>query len=182
MAAAACTLLAPDSALAAGAEGDRWGFLLTVGRIFNLALVIGVLVWVARKPLAGFFSARSRSIRDQLAEAQQAREEAEARLQEIQARMSRLDDELQEIKEAAERDAEEEYRRLIAEAERDAEKIIERARREIEGMTRAAHIELRSHAADLAVELAEKQIRRQITEQDRRALFARFVEGIGGRR
>jgi F-type H+-transporting ATPase subunit b len=166
-------------ALAAEA-GDRWGVLLTIGRFFNLALVIGVLIWIARKPLAEFFAGRTATIREQLEEARNARMEAEAKLAEIESRMSRLDDELRAIKESAERDGQKEYERLVAVAEQDAEKVLERARQEIDGMTRAAQNELKAHAAEIAVRLAEEKIRRDLTDSDRERLFDRFITRIGG--
>ena len=145
-----------------------------------MRLVIGVLIWVARKPLASFYASRSATIREQLAEAQKARVEAEAKLAEIESRMSRLDDELRAMKEAAETEGQEEFARLAAAAERDAQKVIDRARQEIEGMTRAAEIELKAHAAELAVQLAEERIRQEISPEDRQRLFSRFVTKIGG--
>ncbi len=174
-------LVLPDRTLAAGGEGDRWGILYPLGRFFNLALVVGIVVWVARKPLASFFSSRTHSIQDQLSEAQKVRQEAETKLAEIEARMSRLDDELRALKEASEKEAQEEYQRLIGEAERDARKILDRARQEIDGMTRAAHLELKGHVAELSVQLAEEMIRRDITDEDRGRILARFVTRLGGR-
>jgi F-type H+-transporting ATPase subunit b len=170
-----------DPAVAAeGGSGGWGGVVLTIGRLFNLALVIGVLVWMARKPLASFYANRTAGIREQLEEAQTARAEAEAKLAEVEGRMAQLDEELRQIKETAEREGQEEYRRLIAAAEADAEKIVERARQEIEGMTRTAHTVLKAHAAELAVRLAEERIRRDITDEDRVRLFERFVSRVGG--
>jgi F-type H+-transporting ATPase subunit b len=176
---AAGLLLFAQPALAAEG-GDGWGVLLTIGRFFNLALVIGVLVWVARKPLAQFYASRTATIREQLEEAQKARVEAETKLAEVESRMSQLDDELRAIKEAAERDGHQEYERLVAVAERDADKVLERARQEIEGMTRAAQIELKAHAAELAVRLAEEKIRHDMNDEDRNRLFDRFITRLGG--
>jgi F-type H+-transporting ATPase subunit b len=173
------SLLAPGAVFAAEGEGG-WGIVLTLGRIFNLAIVIGSLVWVARKPLANFVSNRTQMIREQLAEAQAARKEAEAKLAEIESRMSGLDVELREIKEQAEKEAREEYERLVATAERDAERLIARARDEIEGMTRAAQLELKGHVAELSVRLAEEKIQREITDQDHARLFSGFVAKVGG--
>jgi F-type H+-transporting ATPase subunit b len=174
-------MLLPRALFAAEGEGG-WGALLPLGRFFNLAIVIGVLVWVARKPLANFVANRTQMIHEQLSEAQAAKKEAEVKLAEIELRMGRLDAELKEIKEQAEREAQEEYRRLLAAAERDADKIVERAREEIEGMMRAAQLELQAHAADLSVRLAEERIEREITEQDHTHLFSRFVMKVGGER
>jgi ATP synthase F0 subunit b len=177
---AAFCMLSPQALWAAEGSEDGWGFwIYGFGRLLNLALVVGVVVWAARKPLSNFLISRSEGIRQQLAEAQKAKLEAEAKLAEMEARMSRLDGELEELKTAAEAEAKQEHARLVAEAERDADKIIERARQEIDGMTRAAHVELREHAAELSVQLAEKSIRNEITDEDRSRLFARFVAGLG---
>ena len=180
--ASAAWLAVSDAVLAAeAAEGtSRW--VLDAGKLINLVLVIAVLVWAARKPLANFFAARTQGIRQQLEEAQAARREAEARLAEIEKSMSSLDDELRRIRETAELEAQEEHRRLVAAAERDAGKLIDRARQEIEGMTRAARLELKGHVAELSVQLAKQRIQSEMTEEDQRRLFDRFVEKVGGRR
>jgi len=181
LAAAVASLALPGAAWAAEGAGEKWGIWLEAGRLLNLLLVVALLVWVARKPLANFFASRSQAIRDQLAEAQKARLDAERRVAEINAHMSSLEDELAEIKATAERDAREEYQRLLADAERDAQKIVERARREIDGMTRAAQLELKEHTAALSVELAKEKIRNELTDDDRKRLFSRFVAKLGGR-
>ena len=174
-------LLLPSVALAAEGSGDKWGPWLTIGRFFNLALVIGVVVWVARKPLTSFFAGRTQSIQEQLAAARKAREEAEAKLAEIESQMSHLNEELRDLEAAAEKEAQDEYRRLLAETQRDADKIVERARQEIDGLTRTAQMELKAHVAQLSVRLAEEGIRREITDQDRDRLFMRFVTRLGAK-
>ncbi len=175
--AAGCLFSARPLLAAEGSEGG-WGIWLFVGRVFNLAIVVGLLVWIARKPLANFYASRSESIREQLAEAQRARAEAEAKLAEIEARMSHLDQELGEMKAAAEKDAELEYKRLVEAAEEEARKIAGKAKEEIDGITREAYLDLKAHAAELAVSLAEQKIKGQITEEDRRRLFDIFMAGL----
>jgi F-type H+-transporting ATPase subunit b len=164
----------------AAEESNTWGVWLEIGKFFNLFLVVAVLVWVGRKPLKNFFVSRTREIQEQLAEAQKARQEAEAKLAEMELRMSRLDEELREIKETADREAKQEYQRLLAAAEQDADKIIERSKQEIEGITRAAQKELKEHVAELSVKLAEDKIRGEITDADRGRIFAHFVTKLGG--
>lgn len=176
----AAHLLVPEAALAAEG-GSKWGVWLTIGKVFNLGIVILVLVWIARKPLKEFYASRTLSIQEQLLQAQRAREEAEAKLAEIEQRMGHLDDELQQIQAAAEQEARQEYQRLIVEAERDAEKIIDRARQEIDGMIRAAHMELKAHVAELSVRIAEQKIRAEITDEDRSRLFGDFVNQLGNK-
>jgi F-type H+-transporting ATPase subunit b len=169
----------PESVFASE-EGNPWGVWFDVGRVFNLLLVVGVLVWVTRKPLASFFANRSQAIREELAEAQRARAEAESRLAEIELRMSRLDEELKEIAHTSEQEGQDEYQRLLLAADQDAKKIVERSKQEIDGMTRAAQLELKQHAAELSVQMAEDRIRTDITPADRERLFTRFVAKLGG--
>jgi F-type H+-transporting ATPase subunit b len=176
----AVCLASPLGAWAAeGAEGKS-ELLLNLGKLFNLGVVVAVLVWVGRKPLANFFVGRSQAIHDQLEEAQRARRDAEARLAEIESSMSSLDDELRKIREQAEQESQQEYQRVVALAEQDAANIVERARREIDGMTRAATMELKEHAASLSVQLAKDKIQTEITDEDRSRLFDRFVAKVGG--
>ena len=174
---AGCLLGAEPLLAADGSEGG-WGIWLFIGRLFNLAVVVGLLVWVARKPLANFYASRSESIREQLAEAQRARAEAEAKLAEIESKMNRLDQELGEMKAAAEKDAELEYKRLIEAADEESRKIVGKAKEEIDGITREAYLDLKAHAAELAVTLAGQKIKGQITEEDRRRLFENFLAGL----
>ena len=171
-------LVSPASAYAS--EGNsKWGIWLDIGKLFNLALVIAILIWGTRKPLARFFSARTQLIREQLAEAQRARAQAEARLAEMEARMSRLDDELTEIQASAEKEAREEYQRLVAAAEQESGKMLERTRQEIESMVRAAKQELRIHTAELLVKMAEENIRKEIGPGDHKRLLASFIDKLG---
>jgi F0F1-type ATP synthase membrane subunit b/b' len=93
--------------------------------------------------------------------------------------MSRLDQELSEMRTAAERDAQEEHRRLVEAAEAESRKIIDRAKQEIDGMTREAYLELKAHAASLAVEAAEGRIRAHMTDEDRVRLMDTFLSGLG---
>ncbi|NWG14301.1 MAG: ATP synthase F0 subunit B [Acidobacteria bacterium] len=164
---------------AEGSESGWGGVWLFIGRVANLAVVAILLVWVARKPLANFYASRTESIREQLAEAQRARADAEARLAAIESRMSRLDQELSEMKAASEQDARAEYARLTEAADEEARKVVARARHEIAGMTREAYLGLKAHAAALAVEVAEKRIREVMTDEDHNRLVSKFVSGLG---
>jgi F-type H+-transporting ATPase subunit b len=144
-------LLLVQPVLASEGSEDKWGAWLTIGRFFNLA------------------------------EAQRARQEAEAKLSEMEMRMNRLNEEIEAIKLEAEIDARAEHDRLVAAAERDAAKIVERARQEIDGMTRAAHLELKSYVAELSVKMAEEKIRSEITGTDQSRLFSDFIGDLGGK-
>jgi F-type H+-transporting ATPase subunit b len=155
----------------ASEEGGKWGIWETVGRFFNLGLVVAVLVYALRKPMGQFLEERRQNIRKSLQEAEQARIAAEAKLAEMETRMSALDAEMDGIRQKAAQDADEERRRSTAQAEEEAERIVAVARREADSLVRSAGLELRQEAARLAVQLAEGKIRAQLgTEEDSRLI------------
>jgi F0F1-type ATP synthase membrane subunit b/b' len=125
-------------------------YLLCV--LLNFAVMGGVLFWASRKYLPGLFRERTSAI-------QKAMQEARRRLAEIESRLMRLDGEIGMMRDAAEREAANEEARIHAAAEEDARKIVESAGQEIAAAAKAARRELTAYAADLAVGLAQKQIR-----------------------
>ena len=132
-------------------------YLLCV--LLNFAVMGGVLFWASRKYLPGVFRERTAAIQKAMQEAQKASEEARRRLAEIESRLMRLDGEIGMMRDAAEREAANEEARIHAAAEQEARKIVESSGQEIAAAAKAARRELTAYAADLAVGLAQKQIR-----------------------
>ncbi|HSR49885.1 MAG TPA: hypothetical protein VLV83_03595 [Acidobacteriota bacterium] len=165
-------LAAPTSALAAGGEG--WGWWATIGRWFNLALVVVPLVILLRKPLGNYFASRRGAIQKEIEEAKQARQDAETKLAEVEQRMKALDQEVEQIRQQAQEEAEAERERLLREAREDGERIVAAAEREIGNLKRQARVELKEYASELALKMAEERIRRTMTEKDEADLVDRF--------
>jgi F-type H+-transporting ATPase subunit b len=92
-------------------------------------------------------------------EARKASEDANRRLAEIEARLSKLDVEIGGMRAAAAQEAAAEEQRIKTAAAEDARKIVESAEQEITAAAKSARRELKAFAADLAVSLARKQIR-----------------------
>jgi F-type H+-transporting ATPase subunit b len=127
--------------------------------VLNFVVIAAVIVWAARKYLPGMFRDRTAAIQKAMQEAQKASEEARRKLAEIEARLAKLDSEIGAIREAAQKEGVAEEARLQAAAEEDARKIVASAEQEIAAAAKAARRQLTAHAADLAVGLAQKQIR-----------------------
>jgi F-type H+-transporting ATPase subunit b len=132
-------------------------YLLCV--LLNFVIMGGVFFWAARKYLPALFRERTSAIQKAMQEAQKASDEARRRLAEIESRLMRLDGEIGMMRDAAEREAANEEARIQAAAQEDARKIVESAGQEIAAAAKAARRELTAYAADLAVGLAQKQIR-----------------------
>ncbi len=127
--------------------------------VLNFAIVAGAIVYFSKKSLPGMFRNRTASIQKAMQEARRASEDANRRLGEIEARLSRLDTEIAGMRATAEKEAAAEEARIKAAAEEDARKIVESAEQEIAAAAKLARRELTNYAANLAVSLAAKQIK-----------------------
>jgi len=150
-------------------------YLISV--LLNFAVIAGIIFWAARKYLPGAFSARTASIQKAMQEAQKASEEARRKLAEIESRLMKLDVEIGTMRDAAEKEAAAEEARIRTAAQEDARKMVESAQQEIAAAAKSARRELTAYAADLAVGLAQKQIR--IDAATDQALVRNFAGELG---
>jgi F0F1-type ATP synthase membrane subunit b/b' len=155
---------------------------LEAWKFINLAIFIVVAIVLHRrfgKPLRRKFEERSEAIKQELLTAQKERDEARARLAEIETRFQKLDAEVLAIQAKAKSEAENERARLQAEGEAEVAKIRDQARREIESAGKAARLELRRFAAAESVQLAEEVLRREIRPDDDARITAMNVQEFG---
>ena len=127
--------------------------------VLNFVVIAALIVWAGRKHLPGLFRDRTAAIQKAMQEAQKASDEARRKLAEIESRLMKLDVEIGMMRDAAEKEAGAEEARIQAAAQEDARKIVAAAEQEIAAAAKAARRQLTAHAADLAVGLAQKQIR-----------------------
>lgn len=171
-------LLWPWPVEAAAAGESAWGWWGTLGRWLNLIILLWIIVYLARAPIARYFEERRRTIQRDLVAAREARQRAEKMLAEIEEKVNDLDRELAEIRAQARREGNLERERVVREAELDAGKIVGAVNREIEIMTRTAQVRLNEYAANLTVRLAEELVRRQMGPKDEERVRTRFFKTL----
>lgn len=152
---------------------EAWKFL-------NLFLFFGVLFYFLRRPLSESLVARRESIRRELMRAQEERNAALAKLEEVEARLARLDSEVESVRAQAQREAAEERERIARATEEEVRKLRDQAQREIESAGKVARQELRRYAAEQSTRLAEELIRRDMRAEDDARLMKDYVEELGG--
>jgi F-type H+-transporting ATPase subunit b len=146
----------------------------------NFAILAGLIVYFLRKPAADFFASRTAAIQKGMADAKIAREAAEKRLAEIEARLARLGDEIGGLRaEAAKEDAVQAERMKLA-SDAEGAKILASAESEIDTLTRAARLELKSYAAQLAVDLAEVRIKERMSANEQEHLLQAHIRDLSG--
>jgi F-type H+-transporting ATPase subunit b len=153
----------------------------TTAQIFedlNSGVLILVLVVVLVKVVPGMFRKRTETLQKELTQAQAATQDANHRLAAVEARLSRLDGEIDAIRLQAERDAVEDAKRVHANFETERERIVASAEQEIAATQSAAQRELKKFAADLAIDQAMRRI--QLSAETDRALVQDFGKGLSG--
>jgi F0F1-type ATP synthase membrane subunit b/b' len=154
----------------------------TAGVIFrwlNFALVFGGIAYLLTKHGGAFFGANAKAIASSITEAQAAKAAADRELSEVNTKMSRLDQEVAELREAAHRDGAAEAGRLRASGAAEIEKINLAARAELAASERAAQQQLRELAAAMAVERAGAVVNSRMNAEVRARLFHSFLGGLG---
>lgn len=166
----------------AGGEGGAGSLvsLETIAKLINLLIFVGLLVYQLRRPLGESLRARRVGIRRDLMRAQEERNAALAKLEDVEARLAKLDAEVESIRAQAQLEAAAEGERIQRATEEDVRKLREQARREIESASKAARMELREYAAEQSVRLAEEMVRAGMRPEDDERLMRDYVEDMGG--
>jgi F-type H+-transporting ATPase subunit b len=147
----------------------------------NFGLVAAGLIWLFGKALPPLFRKRTDEIGAAIKKATAAKAEADKQLREAEQKLARLEQEIAQLREIALREAAAEAERIRNTTLSDAQKIEAAAGAEIEAAERAARLELKALAANLAVDSAESQLAKQLTPQAQEALVSAFVKGLAGR-
>jgi len=147
----------------------------------NFAILAGVIVWVFGKLLPPVFRNRAEAVSSAITNATNAKAAAEAQLRDAESRLANLQKEVAGLRAMAEKEAAAEVERLRAATQSDAQKIAAAAKAEIEATERAARLELKSLAANLAVDGAETLLAKQLTPKAQESLISNFVKTLEGR-
>ncbi len=125
----------------------------------NFVIIVGIIFYFGRKLLPGLFHRRTQSIQRAIEEARTASQDANRRLTEIENRLRQMDVEIGQMQATAEKEGDAEEARIRAATEEDIRKVIESAEEEIAAAAKQARREITAHTADLAIALAQKQIK-----------------------
>lgn len=146
----------------------------------NFVIVAGLIGWLFLKRTPPFFKKNADAISSAIAKATAAKAEADRQFREAESKLAHLQEEIAELRAAAEREATAEAERTRNVTRRDAERVALAARAEIEAAERAARLELKAVAADLAVKGAESLLVKELTPKTQESLVASFVKSLQG--
>ena len=148
----------------------------------NFAIVAALLAWVFLKVTPSFFRTNAESISAAISKATAAKAEADRRLRDAEEKLARLEQEVAQLKATAQREMAAEAERLKAITQTDIQRVGLAAKAEMEAAERAARVELKAIAANLAVNNAESLLAKELTPQVQDSLVAAFVASLEGSR
>jgi F-type H+-transporting ATPase subunit b len=144
----------------------------------NLALLLGVLFAVARKPITAYFAERREQIKNDIKSADKLLAESKKQFSEWQGKLVELEAEVQTIRDETRQRAQDERDQIVAAAHDSAERIRSDAVAAVDQELRRAQVELREEAANLAVDLAASIITEQVDDRDRDRLLDEFITRV----
>ena len=170
----------PSVALAAEGHGGLLNFDKgLIIQAVNFILLMVVLTKLLYKPLVAKMDERTQAIKRSLEEAQAARAEAQREREEHAARIQAAHAEAQAIRAAALKEAGEEQRRLVEAAREEADRLVVSAKAELAQDVRRARQDLRQEVSDLAVEVAERLIKKSLRDDDHRRIVDDAIARLG---
>jgi len=144
----------------------------------SFAIYVGIIVFVMYKKMPGFLAHRSELIRHAIEEATQAKTEAEQNARLYEERMSKLDDEINQLRTDFATQGQSELERVEKSAETAAAKMQKDTEATIEAELHKAISELQTETAKLAYTLATGKLEQSLTAADQSRLEDAFLEDL----
>jgi len=153
--------------------------LETTARIFetiNFTIIALLIIIPLSRFLPKIMRKRRQTLQHSIDAARKVTEDANSRLSAVEARLSKLDDEIAQIRAHVEEDSKQDEVRIKTAIEEESTRIVAAAEQEISVAAAHAKRGLRHFAADLAIEQASKQM--VLTPETDRKLIDEFVRDV----
>jgi F-type H+-transporting ATPase subunit b len=149
-------------------------------KFINLAIFVGLLTYLLKKPLSEAFKAKRDAIRAELIKAEEEKRAALAQLTSAEAKIASIEQEKADIIKRANEEAAAEKRRLVEQAEVEAAKLREQTSGEITRLAKVTRAQLRRYSAEESIRLAEAKLRARIDASTDAQLIKNGISSIGG--
>jgi len=145
-------------------------------KIFNFAVFVTVIYVLVKKPLGAFLKKRQESIKQAIEDAERAKQEGKQVFDEYEAKVRKLDQEIERIRQQLIKEGERERERIIAEARQMAEKIKRQAELAAQQEMKMVKARLQEEVAAMTVQLAEDLLKKHLKPQDHERLVDEYIE------
>ncbi|MFO3719126.1 F0F1 ATP synthase subunit B [Staphylococcus felis] len=161
---------------AAGSGVNIGDIVVTMATFIILLLLLRKFAW---GPLKKVMDDRERSINSDIDEAEHAKLNAQRLEEENRQKLKETQEEIHKIIEDAKIQARRQQEEIIHEANQRANGMIETAQSEIKSEKERALAEINNQVSELSVLIASKVLRKEISEQDQKALVEKYIKEVG---
>ena len=151
---------------------------LEVWKWANFVVLVAGLGYLVIKNAGPFFEARTRQIREDMAQANEMWRAAETRATEVERKLATLESEIAAFRNESHLEAQNETKRMKLQTAAEIARIKEHAEQEIAAAGKAARLELKRYAAHLAIRMAEDKARGRMTPDTHDGLVREFVRDL----
>jgi F-type H+-transporting ATPase subunit b len=158
-----------------GGGPDMKGFMF---QVINFTVLVGLLWWLLAKKVKEFFVGRRAGIKAEMQDTEAQKEEARRKYEEYSSRLTRMTEEISGIADIIKAQGETEKEKIIVDAKKAAEKIQEDTKARMEQEFQKGSAALRTEAAQLAVDMAEEILKKNITAQDHNDMVRDYLDKV----
>lgn len=144
----------------------------------NLLILYLFLKKILFKPVKNMIDSRQKEVDDMFSEAETAKADANEMKSEYEEKLSRANEESEEILRTAQRRAQLKEEDIIKEAQAEASLIRKRAEGEIELEKKRMLGEIKDEVSEMAIGIATAVIGREVSEEEHKELIDEFIDGL----
>jgi len=178
-------VIACSAAMAAEGEGAATGQSVFSGSLFDsiwtvlaFGLLVAALGKFAWKPLLNGLKEREERIQSEIANAENARRQAEKTLAEYNSRVEKLEQQGRQITEKAAKEAQKQANEIAEKARQEAFELKLKAKSDIEAAHAEAKEQLWREAGDMVFAIGSRILGRKVTDEDNGRLIRDAVEKL----
>ncbi len=149
-------------------------------KFINLAVFVGLMIYLLKKPLTEAFKTKREVIRAELIKAEEERKSALEKLTEVESKTAQLESEKDRIILTSQVEADNEQRRIAEQTVGDIAKIRSQAEAEIARTKTVAQNQLRKFSAEESIRLAEQLLREKLGVTSDADLVRVGIDNLGG--
>ena len=154
--------------------------LTTIGlHVLNVVVLFFVLRFLLYKPILKFMKKREKSFSDKTDNLDTREKELIQEKQQYDQMMSDAQTQAAAILTRSNEMARDHAKELIDEAKEQSRDMVLRARKEIAIEKEQTQLEMKSEIVDMAVQIAEKVLKREVSKEDNQKIIDEFFERVG---
>ncbi len=147
--------------------------------VLNVIILYVVLRLLLYKPVLKFIKKREHKFADKVDELDEREKELDRRKQEYEKLMEEASSEAATIITNSNEMARDHAREVLDNAKEHARDLVIRAKKEIEAEKMQARLDMKTEIADMAIQIAEKVLEREVSLEDNRKIIDEFFERVG---